>query len=123
MEQFSPLSRPDFPIEIVQGETFILPVTYKDDQGVVVNLANCSAKMQVRTTADSTGTPVVELSTDNGLIVITPSLGIIQCTIPATTTSALRAGLYVYDLFITFYSGVVERLLFGPTKITERVTK
>ena len=124
MEQFSPLSQAPFPIEIIQGETFILPVTYIDDQGSVIDLTNYSAKMQIRTTPESTGTPIIELSTVNGLIVITGSTGHIQCTIPAATTAGLAGNTFgVYDLFITSLAGVSERILFGDVKITDRVTR
>ena len=123
MEQFSPLSQQELPIEIIQGQTFTLPITYYDDSGAVINLTSYTAKMQIRVTAEAANPAILELSTVNGLIVITGVQGFIQCTIPAGTAAALTPGLYVYDLFITSPGGVAERLLFGDVKVTRRVTQ
>ena len=125
-QQFSPFSQPELPLEIVQGATFVLPITYVDDvAGGAVNLTDYTAIMEVRSTADSVDPALVTCTTENALIVISGSLGLITITIPASTTATLEGGTCaVYDLFITAPStGVSERLLSGPVLISKRVSK
>ena len=124
MEPFSPLSQQDLPLEIVKGQTFFLPVTYLDDEGDPIDLSNYTAKMQVRKTAGPDTDPIIEASTENALITITGASGLVEVTIPAGTTAGLTAQLAVYDLFVYGPSGSpTERILSGPMKITESVTK
>ena len=87
--------------------------------GVPVNLSAASIKMQLREDVDS---PVVlELSTDNGLIVITnPLSGIFQ--IPPTIIN-IPFGTYNYDIQVTFPIGVVTTYIAGTWQITPDITQ
>lgn len=112
-----------YPITIKQGATFQKTLVWEDEDGNAIVLTGATAKMQVRSTPDS-DTVLVELSTDNGRIVITPLTGTIALNIPAVVTELLDAPAEaVYDLEITDANSVVTRLLEGPVSITPEVTK
>lgn len=113
----------NFPIEIIQGATFILPVEYTDENGVPIDITYYTARMQIRQTYDATET-LVDLSTETGEIVVSGPSGRLDITIPDDITAALDApNSAVYDLFITSLAGKVDRILAGPAEIVPRVTR
>ena len=77
--------------------------------------------MTVRPFAGATTTTVVA-STANGRMVFDPGNGRITVTIDATTTGAIPAGRYVYDLVLTAGS-TVTRILEGRFAVTAAVTQ
>lgn len=103
-----------FPLTIIQGATFIQIITYYDSDGNLVDLSGYSADMQFRSTVEDTGSPIIDASTGNGLIVINGTAGSITVAIPAATTAGLSdAQQMVYNLFITSPGGIVTALLAG----------
>ena len=66
---------------------------------------------------------IVELTTQNGRIVITPLTGVLTLLLSATTTAALIAKTYVYDLEIVSASGFVTRMIQGEAVISPEVTR
>jgi hypothetical protein len=116
---------PQFPIEIVQGATFDLPVFYEDETESPINLTGYTAKMQVRYTPDDTDNPIIALTSGTGGgITISGTLGLVEAVIPYTVTSTLSdTFIGYYDLFIYSPTGVADRILFGPAKVLPRVTK
>jgi hypothetical protein len=76
--------------------------------------------MQVRAASDTA--VIVELSTSNGRIVITPSAGRITLTLSAAETAALDAGTYMYDLNITAPDSTVTKILQGAFVVSNSVT-
>ena len=109
---------------IKKGATFTLPITYKDDDGLPIDLTNYTAKMQIRTSPTSTEV-IVDLTTENGGIIIDADLGLVTIYIDSDTTAALDAlACGAYDFFI-FLPGatLVYADLYGYVKIVERTTK
>ena len=49
--------------------------------------------------------------------------GLIDSSLTATETSAIKAGYYVYDLEITSSSGIVTRVLEGKVHMKPGVTR
>ena len=117
----------NFPLIIPQGATVVRTISYQDSDESPVILTGYSAKMQFRDAIDSTGDPVIDLSTANGLIVIAGTAGTISFTIPAATTAELLDGRQlVYDLFIysgASYTGIATRLLSGQAVVSGSVTQ
>jgi hypothetical protein len=105
-------------ITVYQGTTFTLSPIWKIDN-LPVNLTGYTAKMQVR---DISGNLIVELSTSNGKIVITPALGQIAMTLTATQTAALTVGNYNYDLNLTDTASNVYKILEGAFILKASVT-
>jgi len=100
-----------------QGATFSRQLTVQDN-GTAMNLTNYSARMQLRSSVESTTvalavTCVVTAATD----------GIVTVSNTATETMGVDAGIYVYDLEIESSAGVVTRLMQGTATITANVTR
>ena len=111
-----------FDIEINQGATYQLTVTWKDSAGTAINLTGYTARMQVRETYSSAST-IVSL-TDGSGITLGGAAGTIAILISATTTAALTAPFSgVYDLELVSAGGVVTRLLQGAATVTPEVTR
>ena len=105
-----------------QGATFSLSITWTNPDGTPINITGASAKMQVRATKTSSNV-ILEASTTNGRITLGGSAGTVIFNIPASVTSLLSVGQYVYDLNITDSSGNITRLLEGAFFVDGEVTK
>lgn len=106
-----------------QGE-LILDADGQPTQGEVRQLHGCKAYMQVRRTMRSDA--VVDASTDNGLITITPDAGEVSILLPASVTMeiAFEEGLYDIEVvFPTEYEGGTVRCFEGPVLCTLNVTR
>ena len=105
-----------------QGSTFERIIEIKDAEGVLFPLTGYSARMQIRSTIDSS-TSLLELTSANGRISINSALG----TITVALTPALTAGLTkggVYDLEIVKTSdGQVHKVLRGEFRLEKEVTR
>ena len=109
---------------IEQGATYRHTLTWFQSDGITpVNLAGCSAKMQIRSTVESSSV-IIELSTANGRITINEYLGKIYFLIADEDTTLLTPikGA-VYDLEISFLDGTITRLCEGKVTISPEVTR
>ena len=104
-----------------QGDTFSLLLTWRDENQDLVDLTGYTARMQLRTSVDAT-TNSLELTTENGRIVLGGALGEIQLTVDAETMADLDAGSYKYDLEMV-QGATVRKLLAGKFKVVAEVTK
>lgn len=111
-----------YDFEIEQGTTLLKPIVWKDSNGTPVNLTGYSAKMQVRQSAASPDA-LLEMSTVNGKIQITPSTGTIVLVFSATTTAAITWKRGKYDLELTAGDGTVTRLIEGEITISKEITR
>lgn len=111
-----------YDITIEQGATFPLSLVWKDSLGVPVNLTGYTARMQLRETYTS-ATPIFDLTSAGGAIVLGGALGTIVVTASATITGAITIKRGVYDLELTSPLGVVTRLIEGTAYITPEVTR
>ena len=98
-------------ITIEQGATFAKDIVLTDADGVVEDLTDYTARMQIRENKTDTSF-LIELTTENGRITITPVEGRIDLVITAADTTDLSFDNAVYDLEIV-NNGVVRRLLEG----------
>lgn len=104
-----------------QGATFAREITWLDSSAIPVNNTGYTARMQVRATVSSAST-LLSISTTTGEIVLGGADGKITITVPATTTAAIAAGCYVYDLEMV--SGItVYRILQGSFTVDAEVTR
>ncbi len=117
---------------IEQGSTLSFELRYKDSTGNFVNLTDYGARMQIRSTIDSS---VVLLNLSSSLQpdgtglnmsgssgVVDPISGSIGVYISATTSSLLTFNDAVYDLEI-FSGSYVTRLIAGNVKLSKEVTR
>ena len=110
-------------IVIVQGATLDLLVTWKTGANETpVDLTGCTARMQIREKTNSP-TVLVNLTTENGGIVLGGVLGTVRRVMSAEDTASLTFKSGVYDLEIEFSEGTVRRLLSGSVSVSPEVTR
>lgn len=112
----------NYDILIEQGATFRLNLTWRDANGVLVDLTNWSARMQIRESIND-AEAVVDLSSPSAGIVLGGTAGTITVTIPAAQTAALAIRRGVYDLEVQDSAGNVTRLLQGAVEVSPEVTR
>ena len=118
-----PAGSHDFECE--QGSTFKEVITYADNAGNAINLANHKARMHGRFARSGEADLVTTLNITNSRATVTDAAaGQITLTIDSATTAAFTAGNYYYDLEIydTNNPPEVERLLEGRFLVDPEVT-
>lgn len=112
-----------YQLTIEQGATYEQTIRYYNPDGVTpIDLAGCSAKMQIRETA-ANSTVLMELSTSNGRITITPASGQIVLYISDEDTDTMPAGKFVYDLELYHLDQTTTRLIEGKVSVHAAVTR
>lgn len=109
-------------IVIEQGATFQLPLTLRGSNKRPINLTGHTAKLQIRESHASLDV-LMELSTTNGKITITPASGRIDIVITDEETSAITWKTAVYDLVLYAPDGTARRLIEGKVTVSEGVTR
>lgn len=109
-------------LTIEQGSTFRFSLTWSDTFNVPIDLTGYTARMHIR---DVITNPVflLELTTGNGRIAITPLLGKIELILSDTITAAITWTSGVYDLEIISPAGEVTRLVQGTVTVSPEVTR
>lgn len=113
-------------INMDQGSSFNPTFILRNPDKSFFNLTGYTARLQVRETYDSDSF-VLELTTANGKLVTTPTLGRIQLNmLPSDSSSISFSGeLFsgVYDLEVVSASGIVTRVAQGAFNISREVTR
>ena len=103
-------------IRIDQGSDFSIQLTVKES-GSAKNLTGYSARAQLRTSITSSSVAATFTCT-----ITNAANGIMTMALPASTTTSLTAGNYVYDLEIVTGSAV-QRLIEGTATVRAEVTR
>ena len=106
---------------IAKGATFAIVFTWNID-GDPVDLTNYTARMQIRSTKESSAV-MSSLTTENGGISLGGSAGTISLSLTASATSLLIGQSGVYDIELVSGEGVVYRLLEGVVTLSNEVTR
>ncbi len=123
------MSAGKYALTVEQGATFELSITYKDSTGTPINLTNYGARMQFRSTVDSSviiASLTSTLDSDGSGITITAASGALYIRMSAASSSALNFSNAVYDLEVYSGSGnteYVQRILEGRVKLNKNVTR
>ena len=99
-----------------QGTDFSSFVTLEDTTGATVNLTGYTAAGMVRRTYKSS--TKIDFTTS----IPDPSSGEIKIQLDSATTTAMKAGRYVYDIEITSSGGAVSRVVEGQLEVNQGVT-
>jgi hypothetical protein len=111
-----------FNIDVKQGATFQLTITWKDSAGTAIDLTGYTARAQARLTYD-TSTTIFSLTSSSG-ITLGGAAGTIAIVIAAGTTATLAAPWSgVWDLELVSGAGIVTRLLEGTANVSPEVTR
>ena len=105
-----PAARYDFKIE--QGAQFDRTLTYKDSNGVLIDLTGFTAALQVRFKKDSPAT-LIDMTSTNGAIILGGTAGTIRLLQTAAQTRLNTFLSAVYDLELTSSGGIPNRLFEG----------
>lgn len=106
---------------IEEGADWSDEVLLVDASGEPVDLAGYTARSDIKRSADDS-TVLIEMSTDNGRIVITPSTGAVLRRLTAAETTGLTWRNAVHDLMVIDATGVVTRLSAGPVLYSQAIT-
>lgn len=105
------------PLRVKQGDTLHLEIEVNDEDGNPIDLSGNHVCMQWR--ARPASVPALELSTDNGRIVVNGNK--IELAVAAADMQAVPARTYMFDLQTTD-NDVVETLLSGTINVIADVT-
>ena len=104
-------------ITIDQGSDFTATVTVTNEAGTAVNLTDYTARGMMR---KSPSTSTYHSFT---VTVSTPEDGEITLVMNNSTTAAITAGRYMYDVEIVSSGGTVTRVVEGIATVTPEITK
>ena len=107
---------------IEKGATYRHRLLWKNTAGQPTDLTDCTAKMQIREEVGSSNV-LLELSTENGRITITPKSGELDFYIAAEDTALLTTEGGVYALEVYFLNSDTWRLCEGSILFTDEVTR
>lgn len=110
-------------LTIYQGADFSQLFTFlQESGGDPVDLTNFSARMQIRQRVNA-ASPIIELTSANGRIVLGGTAGTVTLTLNATETAQLPDTQGVYDLEIVAGENNADRYLEGTVTIKPEVTR
>jgi hypothetical protein len=107
---------------IQKGASFEQTLEWLDSNGDPVDLTGLSARMQVRRSVNSPAF-VLELTTENGGIVLGGTNGKITMRVSATQSAAIPIAAGVYDLELVNSDGKVTRFVMGDIDFSPEVTR
>ena len=112
------MSAANHDLVIDQGSTFVIDLTIKEE-GTLKNLTGFSARAQMRSSKTASAVAASFTCT-----IANPTNGVVKMELPATTSTAMAAGVYFYDLEIhTANDAIVKRLIEGKVTINQEVTR
>lgn len=105
-------------LTIDQGSTFSVEIDVTDSSGDPLNLTGYTVAGQIRKTYSSSTSINFTASVYSNIG------GTVKIELSATTTNAMKAGRYVYDVEITqTSSGDITRIVEGQLEVKPGVTK
>jgi hypothetical protein len=107
--------------EVDQNTTFTFTVEYKDNDGLPINLTDCSVKMQVRDTKGGSKL-AFSLTSPAGGILLDQALGKITIKMTPTQTNKLFYPKSSYDIMLTDSNLNKTKLLEGFITLSRSVT-
>jgi hypothetical protein len=110
---------------IEQGATFVHQLQLRDGPDIyspIKDLTGYTARIQLRSDINSPDV-ILELTTENGRISISPLEGKIQLRLGAAETSALEFAKAVYDMEVSSPLGIVTRVVQGNFSLSRQVTR
>lgn len=107
----------DQDLTLTRGDTETLVVTITTDGSTPVNITGRTYRAQIRSTQDSTTIKGSFTCTVTGA-----ASGQVTCVLSATSSAAISAGLYFWDLEENA-SGVVSTILSGNVTVLADVTR
>lgn len=114
-----------FNLKVELGATFRQKITWSDKNSVPINLTGYTGRMQVRKKIDDP-IALIDLTTENGGIVLGGTLGTIEIVITDLQTADLSNGVYDLELIgpqPQVGRADVYRILYGTVEVKKNVTR
>lgn len=108
-------------LTIEQGSTFSIDIAVINSSGSAIDLAGYTARMSIKRSAAESAA-LIELTTENGNIMIDSAAGLVHLYLSNTVTAALNFTWGVYDLELISAGAVVTRLCEGSISVSKNVT-
>lgn len=112
----------EYNITIDKGLTFNDTVEIKTDLGVAEDLTGSTFLMQIRDYTFSTDYRVSATSS-NGMLEVTPLLGVIDIKLPPVETDKLVINKGSYDLIQTKPTGEKVKIIYGTVTVQQTVSR
>lgn len=116
-----------YDITIERGSDFELILTYKDSNGVSINLSGCSVEAELKETADLSSAVLLQFTAT----ITNASGGEITLSLTKAQTSSLVYAIgpnykykkeYTYDVLLNLTTGKTVRILNGKANVSPGVT-
>jgi len=108
-------------LEIEEGADWTDELLVVDANGDPIDLTGYTAESDIKRSIDDADA-LIEMSTTNGRIVITPLTGSVMRVLSNTETTGLDWRTAVHDLKVISAGGIVTRICAGPVKYSRQVT-
>jgi len=110
-------------IKVEQGATFDLPMIWSDEnQSPVIGLETWTARLHVRKKVTDP-TTLLELTTENGGLILGGSVGEVRIFMSDSLTSSLTWRVGSYHLEMVSSTGRVTRLLSGKMHVDSEIAR
>jgi len=109
-----------YDIEIVTHASFVLEITWNDENGAPIDLTGYTARMQARDDEDA-DTPWFDVD-ESDYIALGGTAGTISVVIPKSITEDITSEEGVWDLMLTSPAGVTTRVLHGCACVEKGIT-
>jgi hypothetical protein len=98
-------------ITVDQGSDYFSTVYAKETNGLATDLTGYTARGQVRKTYSSLTSYKIVTT------IVNPESGSIEISLSNVTTSAMKAGRYVYDIEVVSPTGIIRRVVEGQLEV------
>jgi hypothetical protein len=112
----------EYNLSINRGLSFVETVQLKNDDNSPLDLTGSSFLLQIRDHVFSTDYRI-NATNSNGLLAVTPLLGIVDIKLPPTETSKLVMNIGSYDLIQTTPTGDKVKIISGSVTINPTVSR
>ena len=102
------------------GDTLVLNFTYKDENGIPVDMTSQTVKMDIKITPTD-AVPLLTLTELDGIVLGNAESNIVA-TVTDTQTLNLGVADFVYDMEFTDQGGHVNTLISGSITLEQSVT-
>lgn len=108
-----------FNLKCIKGTSFQRSLTYKDSNGIAIDLSGYTVTMLIKV-YDSHNKTELTLTNSSG-ITLTGASGLIEILITDAQTSAFNEKEYFYTLKIESSGGIVSELMRGTFEVIDEV--
>ena len=104
-------------LTIDQGSDFTATITVSNESGTLIDLTDYTARGQMRKSPFTSTYHAFTVTVSDALA------GEVSLAMTSSTTAAITAGRYLYDIEVVSSGGTVTRIVEGIATVTPEITK